>query len=179
MQYWVSRDCYRCFQKHELLPADQPVQCMGSEAKASEFVIQCCREKDFCNLYLRPTLVPPTPKPTGRCCEGLILLHPPHACFTILVPTSQFLCLLHPTHVHFTLPMPTSPSPCLLHHPVPASSSWLLHHAEPNYFTILVPTLSSMCQLHLFHVYFYFTLSSAYFGLLHVNWCILQKEVCR
>ncbi|KAI0228403.1 TGF-beta receptor type-1 [Lamellibrachia satsuma] len=55
---------YRCFNKAELLPPDSPVQCKAGQSVASEFMIQCCHEKDFCNLYLRPTLAPPTPEPT-------------------------------------------------------------------------------------------------------------------
>ncbi|RWS31446.1 transforming growth factor-beta receptor type I-like protein [Leptotrombidium deliense] len=49
----------RCYERKELVPYENPIICQHSAAKRDQFVIKCCKNRDYCNLDLRPTLSPP------------------------------------------------------------------------------------------------------------------------
>ncbi|XP_022241418.1 TGF-beta receptor type-1-like isoform X1 [Limulus polyphemus] len=51
---------YRCIPRDSMFPQNKPLYCQNSERASSRFVIKCCKEYDFCNRFLSPTLMPPT-----------------------------------------------------------------------------------------------------------------------
>ena len=54
------RNTYRCLKKEKLHPPDKPLFCQSSKSKGYIFAIECCKDKDLCNLLLNPTLSPTT-----------------------------------------------------------------------------------------------------------------------
>lgn len=65
---------YKCFPKSDLKPPENPIFCQTSVKRLHEFVIECCKDKDFCNQELTLTLAPPkvsTPDPISVPEHGL------------------------------------------------------------------------------------------------------------
>ncbi|XP_076304565.1 TGF-beta receptor type-1-like isoform X1 [Tachypleus tridentatus] len=50
---------YRCIPKDNMYPQNKPIHCQNSERASFHFVIKCCKDYDFCNRFLSPTLAPP------------------------------------------------------------------------------------------------------------------------
>ncbi|XP_076373575.1 TGF-beta receptor type-1-like isoform X2 [Tachypleus tridentatus] len=53
---------YRCIAKKSMLPPENPLICLHSKLASYHFVIKCCSDYDYCNLYLSPSLAPPIPE---------------------------------------------------------------------------------------------------------------------
>ncbi|RWS06449.1 TGF-beta receptor type-1-like protein, partial [Dinothrombium tinctorium] len=58
-----TRTAIRCLDKVKIFPPEHPLWCIKSDA-STNIVINCCKEYDYCNLDLHPTL-PPPPSQTG------------------------------------------------------------------------------------------------------------------
>ena len=49
----------RCFEKSQLVPPGNPMRCHQAAPKAHLNAVQCCKDADFCNRRVPPTLAPP------------------------------------------------------------------------------------------------------------------------
>lgn len=55
--------CYRCLDKSLVLPENNPIFCHHHNPLNHTFVMECCKDSDFCNNHLKPKLMP---RPQGR-----------------------------------------------------------------------------------------------------------------
>lgn len=57
---------FKCFAKSKLFPPENPIWCLSSNLSNRRFIIECCKNYDFCNRDLTPTLASPIVA-QGRC----------------------------------------------------------------------------------------------------------------
>lgn len=54
---------FRCLDRNLQLPHNNPMFCHSRNSLNSSFVMECCKDEDFCNKRLAPQLMP---KPQGK-----------------------------------------------------------------------------------------------------------------
>ncbi|XP_030766103.1 TGF-beta receptor type-1 isoform X2 [Sitophilus oryzae] len=79
---------YRCLDKILTLPTNNPLWChKPNNPLNTSFVVECCKDKDFCNLELRPVLMSTSSGSKGTFFTGL------QTALLIVVPT-LVICVL-------------------------------------------------------------------------------------
>ncbi|XP_060534622.1 TGF-beta receptor type-1 isoform X2 [Cylas formicarius] len=70
---------YRCLDRDLTLPTNNPLPCHKKNPLKAMFVMECCKDKDFCNEHLKPQLMLPSTGATGATLSSLEIV----ACIAI------------------------------------------------------------------------------------------------
>lgn len=89
-----QRGCFGCHDDVTSCKSEPIVECQHNDELGYKNAVTCCRDKDFCNNYLLPTLAPSTTTP-GQC-PGVGVCHGLHAS-DVLGASSSAVLVARPT----------------------------------------------------------------------------------